>query len=125
MSENLIKGIHHICVKVTDIPKSVDFYTQKMDYKVRFRWDGGAMLDGPDGTRLEFFPAEDEKGYVHIAYVCDEVDKAYQLAVDSGCESVLTPRDIALPSTPPLNVRIAFFKDPLGNTIELFHEYND
>lgn len=124
MKNILIKGIHHVCIKVTDIERSVDFYTQKMGYTKRFQTKEFAMLNGPDGTRLEFFPEDDKKGYTHIAYICDDIDKAYQFAIETGCESVKTPTDVTLPATPPLNVRIAFFKDPFGNTIELFHEYD-
>lgn len=119
-----IKGIHHVCVKVIDIEKSVYFYTQKMGYTKRFQTKECAMLNGPDGTRLEFFPEDSQKGYAHIAYICDDVDKEYQFAVENGCESIKLPTDVTLPATPPLNVRIAFFNDPLGNTIELFHEYD-
>lgn len=122
MQENLIKGVHHICMKVEDVNASVDFYTQKMGYKIRLKWDGGALLVSPDGTHLEFFPIDDEKGYAHVAYVCSDVDRAYQLMIDSGCESVIEPKDVSLPSDPPLPVRIAFFKDPAGNLIELFDE---
>lgn len=123
MNEKLIKGIHHVCMKVKDIQQSVDFYTKEMNYEIRLQWDGGAMLKAPDGTHLEFFPEGSEKGYAHVAYACSDVDKVYHQALSYGCESVKAPIDITIPSNPPLVARIAFFKDPHGNTIELFHEF--
>lgn len=123
MDGKLIKGIHHVCMKVEDIDKSVQFYTENFGYTVRLKWDGGAMLNAPDGTRLEFFLPDEQKGYAHVAYVCDEVDKAYDQAVECGCSPVSAPIDFTIPSKPALNVRIAFIKDPAGNIIELFHEY--
>ena len=122
MEKSFIKGIHHVCIKVHDIGESINFYTQKMGYEVRFQSEQCAMLNAPDGTRLEFFPEDNEKGYVHIAYDCNDVDGMFQLAVESGCKAVKMPTDVKLPAIPPIHARIAFFKDPEGNTIELFHE---
>ncbi|PJI08221.1 MULTISPECIES: VOC family protein [Clostridium] len=124
MDEKLIGGIHHVCMKVKDIQQTVDFYTEKMNYKIRLQWDGGAMLKAPDGTHIEIFPEDEEKGYAHVAYVCSDVDEAYKQALSYGCESVKAPVDITIPSNPPLKARIAFFKDINGNKIELFHECN-
>lgn len=118
-----ILGIHHVCMKVKDVAKSVEFYTQNLDYEVRLRWDGGAMLKGPDGVHLEFFPEDEQKSYAHVAYICEDVDKTYAKALETGCEAVQEPRDVTIPSQPPLPLRCAFFKDPQGNLIELFREY--
>lgn len=121
MKNCLIRGIHHICIKVEDIQASVDFYTHQIGYQIRFQTDQCAMLDGQDGTRLEFFPKDNENGYAHIAYACDDVDRMYQRAIESGCEAVKPPVNVILPS---FTARIAFFMDPLGNKIELFCEYS-
>lgn len=120
----MVKGVHHICMKVEDVDKAVQFYTGVMEYKVRAKWEGGALLVSPDGTHLEFFPiGEDgEKSYAHVAYNVENVDEVYQKAIAAGCEEMTTPRDVELPSNPPLPVRIAFYKDPTGNVVELFHE---
>jgi catechol 2,3-dioxygenase-like lactoylglutathione lyase family enzyme len=122
MDSPIIKGIHHICLKVPDVSKSVEFYTKYMDYKFRLDFGVGMMIESPDGSYLEFFKEDDEKGYTHVAYACDEVDAAFKRAIDAGCEPVEEPKDFQILSKPPLDVRIAFFKDPAGNTIELFHE---
>jgi glyoxylase I family protein len=122
MDGNLIRGVHHICMKVADIGAAVDFYTKEMGYSVRIRWDGGALLRSPDGTHLEFFPVDEEKGYAHVAYVCTDVDKAFARMVGSGCAPVVEPKDAQLPCEPPLPIRIAFIRDPAGQLIELFHE---
>ena len=124
MAENVYNGIHHICVKVKDIQSCVDFYTQELGYKIRFQWDGGALLRGPEGVHLEFFPEDSQSGYAHVANNCSDVDEAYRSAVARGCESVDAPGDFTIPSNPPLKVRYSFIKDPQGNIIELFHECN-
>lgn len=117
-----IRGIHHICLKVQDVAQTVKFYTSVLNYQVWLQWDRGIMLKAPDGTHLELFPEDEEKGYVHVAYVCDDVDRVYREAIDSGCESVKVPQDVVIPSDPPFPVRLAFFKDPSGDIVELFHE---
>jgi catechol 2,3-dioxygenase-like lactoylglutathione lyase family enzyme len=123
MAENLYNGVHHICMKVKDIQSCVDFYTKELGYKLRVQWDGGALLRGPEGVHLEFFPEDSQSGYAHVAYNCSNVDGAFRSAVALGCEAMNEPADAALPATPPIKIRFAFIKDPQGNIIELFHEY--
>ncbi|MFT8887897.1 MAG: VOC family protein [Ethanoligenens sp.] len=122
MSQTYFQGVHHICMKVDDIQRSIDFYTSKLGYTLRLKWDGGAMLKSPDGTHLEFFPVDEEKGYAHVAYVCTDVDAAYADLLKSGCTNVSAPESLTIPSEPGLPVRIAFVRDPAGNKIELFKE---
>lgn len=122
MQNTYFTGVHHVCMKVADVQKSVDFYTSQFGYAVRLRWDGGALLRSPDGTQLEFFPIDEEEGYSHVAYICTDVDAAYAHLLQNGCTSVSAPESLTIPSTPGLPVRIAFVRDPAGNKIELFHE---
>ncbi len=122
MKKTNFPGVHHICMKVGDIQKSVDFYVSQLGYTVRLQWDGGAMLRSPDGTHLEFFPVDEEEGYSHVAYICEDVDQAYNDLLQNGCTSVQEPNSLTIPSDPALPVRIAFVRDPAGNKIELFKE---
>ncbi|ADU28122.1 VOC family protein [Ethanoligenens harbinense] len=122
MNLSVFPGVHHVCMKVRDIQKSVDFYVSQLGYTVRLQWDGGAMLKSPDGTHLEFFPVDEEEGYSHVAYICKDVDKAYAELLENGCTSVSAPESLTIPSDPALPVRIAFVRDPAGNKIELFKE---
>lgn len=122
MPEPLFTGAHHVCMKVADVQKSVDFYTAQLGYTVRLRWDDGALLRGADGSQLEFFPIDEEKGYAHVAYVCTDVDAAYACLLQNGCTPVSAPESLTIPSAPGLPVRIAFVRDPAGCKFELFHE---
>lgn len=115
-----VHGVHHVCMKVADIGAAVEFYTRSLNYTVRFRWEGGAMLRGADGVCLEFFPQGDVRGYEHVAYVSEDVDADYAAVLRSGCEGVTPPKDVTVAGVLP--VRIAFFRDPCGCLIELFHE---
>lgn len=66
-------------------------------------FDGGvrrAPLDGP--------PAN-----VEITLVADDVDAAYERALDAGCASLAAPQD------KPHGQRVAYVRDPFGTLIEL------
>lgn len=126
MEGNMIKGVHHYCIRVPDFEKSLKFYTQALGYKIKLLWQNGAMLILPDGAVLEVFRKEnpDQKtGYRHIALATDYVDEVYKNALESGCKPLIAPKDIVIEAQPPMKARIAFIIDPSGEEIELFHEY--
>ena len=127
-------GFHHVAIKTADFEKTVAFYTQALGFVERVRWgegDGRAiMLDCGDGNYFEIFAggkvAEGEKGkpaagdLVHVALRSEDVDGAIAAAKAGGATITVEPKDVAIPSTPPMNVRIAFCKAPGGETIEFF-----
>ena len=59
-----------------------------------------AGLDGP--------PAN-----VQITLVADDVDRAYEVALSAGCNSLAAPDD------KPQGQRVAFVRDPFGTFVEL------
>jgi catechol 2,3-dioxygenase-like lactoylglutathione lyase family enzyme len=130
-----ITGIHHVAANVHDFVRSLQFYTGVLGFTVKVRWtlgDGSdaAMLDTGDGNYLELFgrpnhPAINREGsFIHLALRTDDVDAMLAKAVDHGCEVTVPTKDVTIPNEAPgepeVPVRLAFFKGPDGEVIELF-----
>jgi glyoxylase I family protein len=123
-------GFHHVAVKVHDFDAALRFYKDVLGFTEKVAWGEGdkraVMLDTGDASYLEVFaggPVEPATGgaVVHFALRADDVDGAIERARAAGMEVTIEPKDVTIPSTPfPLPVRIAFFKGPAGEVIELF-----
>ena len=122
-------GSHHLAVSSCDFDKSVKFYTEGLGFTPKARWGEGngraALLDIGDGSHFEIFangkPGEpvNEK-LVHFAFKTSDPDGAYKNALAAGAVSHMEPKDVAIPSEPPMPVRIAFVKGPDGELLEFF-----
>ena len=122
-------GFHHVAIRVRDFEASVRFYTQALGFVEKTRWgDGdkrGVMLDTGDGNYLEIFagatgPAP-EGPIIHFAIRTTDTDAACARAKAAGAEVTIEPKDVDIPSTPhTVPVRLAFFKGPDGEVVELF-----
>jgi len=119
-------GFHHIAIRVYDFDKTVSFYTEVLGFTERVRWGEGdsraIMLDTGDGNYLEVFAGgtegqKEEGAFLHLALRSDNVTEALELARAAGMEVTVEPKDAVLGGIP---VRIAFFKGPDGEIIELF-----
>lgn len=124
-------GFHHIAIRVIDFDKTISFYTEVLGFTERVRWGEGdkraIMLDTGDGNYLEVFAggAEGQKGegaFLHLALRSDNVVEAVELARAAGMEVTEEPKDAVLGG---VHVRIAFFKGPDGEIIELFQSTGD
>lgn len=137
MSNQVIKGCghHHIALNVTDLDKSLKFYTEALGFAPICNWDQKSgekivMLDVGDGSILEMFeskfllahPEKKQKGlYWHLCYCADDVDAAYQAALAGGATSTQEPMDVELAASPePMLIRNAFVLGPDGESIEFF-----
>jgi glyoxylase I family protein len=116
---------------VQDFDKSFSFYTEGLGLDPVHRWgepgNRAVMLDTGDGSMIEIFegrpaPVEPEGWYLHIALRTDNCDKAIEAARAAGGTVTVEPKDVDIPSEPPYKVRIAFFKGPDGEILELFQE---
>lgn len=121
-------GFHHVAIRVHDFDASVKFYTEVLGFTERVRWgDGdkrGILLDTGDGNYLEIFAGgtpgpKPEGAFLHLALRTDNVDAAVGVARAAGMEVTVEPKDVSLG---PVTARVAFFKGPDGEIIELFQE---
>jgi glyoxylase I family protein len=121
-------GFHHISMHVRDLDKSIKFYSA-LGFNVRYSWGVSpkktVLMDTGDGNYFEMSQGDPEAEYPegvfrHLALRVDDVKAALELARNAGAEVTVEARDVALSSEPPIPIRIAFFKGPDGELIELF-----
>ena len=128
-------GIHHVAIKVAEFDEAVRFYTEGLGFGVATSWGAGdsraVLLDTGNGNYLEIFaggrPAAEAAGglIVHVALRSSDVDDSIARARAAGAKVTLEPKDVDIPSEPPLPVRIAFCKAPCGETLEFFCDRRD
>ncbi len=128
-------GIHHVALTVTDLDRALDFYTNVLGFRLG-RWLRGpdgptriVFVDTPGGGRVELFhytdggtaapPRTDNRtlGWNHLAFGVPDIDAAVAHLKAKGVRFTVEPG----PKTPG-GIRVAFFPDPDGNTLELFEE---
>ena len=121
-------GFHHLSMKVKDLENSITFY-KALGFEEKVSWGERpkktVLLDTGDGNYFEISQGEsnpfDEEGvFRHIALRADDCAVALELARKAGAEVKVETRDVNLRSNPPIPIRIAFFKGPDGELIELF-----
>ena len=124
----MIQGIHHVSLKCADpaaYERAKRFYIDVLGLRLYREWDAGCML-ASDSGRIEIFhngPGVTEVGAVrHFALACDDVDGAAAAVKAAGYEVFIEPKDVLLPSSPPIRARIAFCRGPLNEEIEFFDE---
>ncbi len=124
----MIRGIHHISLKCADpaaYERAKAFYCRVLGFALRREWDAGCMIDTGAG-RVEIFrngPGVETVGAVrHFALGCDDVDAAAEAVRRAGYEVFIEPKNVLLPSEPPIRARVAFCRGPLGEEIEFFDE---
>lgn len=122
-------GFHHLSMSVRDLEKSIKFYTEALGFEERVSWGDTkkrtVLLDTGDGNYFELSQGEPDQEYgegvfKHIALRTDDCKAAVEQARTGGAEVTVETRDVNLRSDPPIPIRIAFFKGPDGELIELF-----
>ena len=122
-------GFHHVSMKVRDIEASIRFYTEALGFVHKLTWGEGptrtVLLDTGDGNYFEISGGRTEDAspaghFAHIALRTTDSDAVIAQVRAAGAEVTVEPRDVSLPSKPPTPIRIAFFKGPDGELIELF-----
>jgi glyoxylase I family protein len=122
-----ISKIDHISINVTDIKKSLDFYSHVLGLKQQQTVDCGdfdiTYFAMPDGSRLELFDyrgknpnnphEESEVGLRHIAFQVEDVAAHEKLLKAEGVNITLSTCDL-----PNLGARVLLFLDPNGVTLE-------
>jgi glyoxylase I family protein len=116
-------------MKVRDIESSIRFYTETLGFAHKLTWGEGpkrtVLLDTGDGNYFEMSGGRTEDAspaghFAHIALRATDCDAVIAKVRAAGAEVTVEPRDVSLPSKPPTPIRIAFFRGPDGELIELF-----
>jgi catechol 2,3-dioxygenase-like lactoylglutathione lyase family enzyme len=130
-----VTGIHHVALTVSDLDRSLAFYTETMGFRPG-RWLRGpagptriVFVEVPGGGRVELFhhaegaqgapPRTDNRtlGWNHLAFGVADIDAEVARLKGLGVAFRSEPG----PRTGS-GIRVAFFPDPDGNTLELFEE---
>lgn len=146
----LTRGFDHFALRAYDVDATVRFYSQALGFRRVYEWTAPGLvgrcvfLDAGDGRLLELFdgastvpgavptpladlpvPSDEERGasnaIVHIALRSDDVDGAYDRAVQHGARPVMPPTDLTqqgLDGYPDAKIRIAFVHGLDGEVVE-------
>jgi glyoxylase I family protein len=121
-------GFHHLSFKAKNLEKTVKFY-EALGFVERISWGEGAkrtvLLDTGDHNYFEISQgdpdqANGEGDFKHVALRVDDCKAAIEAARKAGAEVTVETREVTLKSAKPIPIRIAFFKGPDWELIELF-----
>lgn len=137
MTNNLFQGYSHIGVYVTDREKAIQFYQDVLSFDLLFKVDNESdglliamlqlgncyveVLEPPQG-RENIVPGA-MSSVNHIGIVVTDIDKACS-HVESFGYSIENRGIYDVPrfGRPDLDLKVAFFRGPNGERIELFQE---
>jgi lactoylglutathione lyase len=118
--------ILHTCLNVSNIDRSIGFYTEQLGLKLTGRREVKqnnaeiAFLKDESGAAIELTHWRDKKSltdgdnFDHIAFGVDDVASAVERLRERGVEIAMEPFSLQDSSS-----RIAFIRDPDGNWLEL------
>ncbi len=125
---SLIKGTHHVSLWTGSEEKLAEcerFYRDLLGLEVLRRWERDGVKNLmliAGGDRLEFNTkpgASPSTGSInHFALATDDVDACVKAVREAGYRITTEPKDVLLPSEPPVPIRIAFCIGPIGEEIE-------
>ena len=134
MANNILSGcgVHHIALGVSDLERSLKFYTDGLGFSLVRSWQSGertiAMVDIGDGSCLEIFsdccgttPTDKTVGtFFHLALRVNDSAAAFGRALEHGASAKMEPSMVELASQPSLPAVISFVYGPDGEQIEFF-----
>jgi lactoylglutathione lyase len=121
--------ILHTCLNVSDLDKSIEFYTHFIGLRLVSRREVRqnnaeiAFLQDESGAAIELTRWRDKKNLVegdnfdHIALAVNDVRKAVDELKANGVTIAMEPFSLSGSSS-----KIAFIKDPDGNWLELIEK---
>ncbi len=125
-----ITGFHHAAIRTADFDASLTFYTEVLGLKVKVSWGAAparaAMLHAGDARYVEIFERSEEfepgeSTLLHLALRTNDCAGMLEVVREAGMEVTMETKDVDIDSSAGLvPVRIAFFKGPDGEVIELF-----
>jgi len=112
---------HHINLQAAKYDEMLAFYTETLGFPILGRLPGtDTVFIDIGSTTFELCRAKTDGpaeappvGVTHVALEVDDVDAVYNEWKAKGVEFYIEPRDA-------FDIRLAFFRDPDGNAIELF-----
>ncbi len=111
---------HHIALRTPDFARAKAFYTEILGLAIAGELPGrDVVFIDIGGTTIELMAAPDQEpgaagAFAHLAFQVEDVDAVYQELSAKGVPFFIEPREAG-------GMRIAFFRDPDGNALELFH----
>ncbi len=114
------------CASPQETARVKAFYVELLGMRLVREWPEGMMIDTGCGLIEVFTTGEGvrQKGAIrHLALACDDVDACVEKIRAAGCTVFIEPRELRIPSDPPLRARMAFCYGPLGEEIEFFQEH--
>ena len=110
---------HHIALRTPDFARAKAFYTEVLGLTIKAEMPGrDCVFIDIGGTTIELTGAKDQEpgaagAFAHLAFGVDDIDATFEELKAKGVEFFIEPRDAGV-------MRIAFFRDPDGNPLELF-----
>jgi glyoxylase I family protein len=131
-----INGMHRVSLRVRDMERSLAFYHHVLGFsaKTDFVLDGlrFAMLETGNNVYIELVemkqpvqPVGENEVIWHLALRTNYLEKSLDAARRAGCEITLEIRPLDLVNNvtaKPWPVRVAFFRGPDGELIELLED---
>lgn len=109
----MLKGLNHITIAVSNLERSLQFYTQVLGMTGHVKWEQGAYLSAGD---LWFCLALDDpkpsKDYTHIAFDIDKADFA-------SMQQRLTTAKVKLWKQNTSEGESLYLLDPDGHKLEI------
>jgi glyoxylase I family protein len=125
-----ILGFHHTAIRTPDFDRSVRFYTEVLGLRGRVTWlmgqERAAMIDAGDGNYVEIFERTEpftptEGTILHFALRTDDCAEMLETVRRAGAEITMEPTALTIESPGErVPIKIAFFKGPDGEVVELF-----
>ncbi|MCL2497985.1 MAG: VOC family protein [Symbiobacteriaceae bacterium] len=124
----MFKGFHHIGLRVADMERSLQFYTDGLGGKLYDTFSSpstGAtinMVELAPGAVVELLPTGDSESeshprWAHIALHAEDVQAAYDMALQAGATPRTPPRESDLGDR---SFHVAFVFGPDQELIEFF-----
>ena len=128
---------HHVAVRTPDLETAKRWYVEKLDFRIIAEWDYAdeqlayiapanddrfliEILGGGDPAPRDVQPYTDLgdslnwAGYHHFCLNVTNIDATVEILRSRGVTIVTEPFEL-----PAISRRLAFFRDPFGNLIEL------
>ncbi|GIU76600.1 MAG: VOC family protein [Bryobacteraceae bacterium] len=116
----MIRGIEHTAIATPDPAGLAQWYVETLGFTINYRGSTAVFAKAPDGTMIEFIPAEGERGpnamkspgLRHLALTVDDFEAAYAALQRKGVHFLGEP-------TESKGNKVVFFADPEGNILHL------